>query len=180
MSGRSGLWADWVLGFWVYIRCCGNGLLWFRPYGGSLLTNASKVTKKSCPGVRHFAEAQCSLATVSIRGHRLRFASLHLLSMYAASPHGAARLPPGWTPSLGLPKGLKIKSHIKSHIKSQSQSQSQSRSRDHSLRQFLQEIGCIQLKIWSAVRPPRWQASSHNLIRAHPMRQSRPTQHNER
>ncbi|MCP1489153.1 hypothetical protein J3D48_005466 [Pseudomonas fluorescens] len=31
---------------------------------------------------------------MSIRGHRLRFASLHLLSMNAASPHGAARLPP--------------------------------------------------------------------------------------
>ena len=147
-----------------------------------LNSSVTYVVDPFTPGVRHFAEAQCSLATVSIRGHRLRFASLHLLSMYAASPHGAARLPPGWTPSLGLPKGLKIKSHIKSHIKSQSQSQSQSqsRSRDHSLRQFLQEIGCIQLKIWSAVRPPRWQASSHNLIRAHPMRQSRPTQHNER
>ncbi len=38
-----------LLGFWVYIRffgCCG---LWFRPYGGSLLTNASKVTKKAWP-----------------------------------------------------------------------------------------------------------------------------------
>jgi hypothetical protein len=34
--------------------------------------------------------------------------------MYAAAPHGAARLTPGWTPTLGLPKGLKIKSHIKS------------------------------------------------------------------
>ncbi|AKA26880.1 hypothetical protein PCL1606_54350 [Pseudomonas chlororaphis] len=24
----------------VHIRCCGNGHLWFRPYGGSLFTNA--------------------------------------------------------------------------------------------------------------------------------------------
>ncbi len=31
----------------VYIRCCGNGFLGFRPYGGSLLANAPKVTKKS-------------------------------------------------------------------------------------------------------------------------------------
>jgi hypothetical protein len=40
--------------------------------------------------------------------------------MYAAAPHGAARLIPGWTPTLGLPKGLKIKSHVKSQIKSPS------------------------------------------------------------
>ena len=68
--------------------------------GGFALTASpffkrQKGTKRLCPGVRHFAEAQCSLATVSIRGHRLRFASLHLLSMYAATPHGAARLTPG-------------------------------------------------------------------------------------
>ncbi len=31
----------------VYIRCCGNGFLGFRPYGGSLLANAPKVTKRS-------------------------------------------------------------------------------------------------------------------------------------
>ncbi|TPG73589.1 hypothetical protein EAH78_26850 [Pseudomonas arsenicoxydans] len=35
-----------------------------------------KGTKRLRPGVRHFAKAQCSLATVSIRGHRLRSASL--------------------------------------------------------------------------------------------------------
>jgi hypothetical protein len=33
--------------------------------------------------------------------------------MCAAAPHGATRLIPGWTPTLGLPKGLKIKSQIK-------------------------------------------------------------------
>ncbi|SEP16857.1 hypothetical protein SAMN03159293_05393, partial [Pseudomonas sp. NFACC39-1] len=39
------------LGFvdWVHIRCCGNGGLGFRPYGGSLLANAPKVTKRSLP-----------------------------------------------------------------------------------------------------------------------------------
>ena len=43
----------------------------------------------------------------------------------------ALRAYPGWTPSLGLPKGQKIKSQ------SQSQSQSQSRSKDRSLRQLI-------------------------------------------
>jgi hypothetical protein len=40
------------LGFWVYIRCFGNGGLGFRPYGGSLLANAPKVTKRACSYVR--------------------------------------------------------------------------------------------------------------------------------
>ena len=165
-------------GFWVL----GFGCISVSPgaaAGGFALTASpffkrQKGTKRLCPGVRHFAEAQCSLATVSIRGHRLRFASLHLLSMYAASPHGATRLPPGWTPPLGLPKGLKIKSQIKS------QSQSQSRSKDRSLRQLLHGIGCFQLEIGRLSGRHRWQASSHNFIRAHPMRRSRPTQHDER
>ncbi|QHC94385.1 hypothetical protein PspR84_06945 [Pseudomonas sp. R84] len=34
------------------------------PLRQSLFPDAEKVTKKACPGVRHFAEAQCSLATV--------------------------------------------------------------------------------------------------------------------
>jgi len=42
--------------------------------------------------------------------------------MYAAAPHGATRLIPGWTPTLGLPKGLEIKSHVKSQIKIKSPS----------------------------------------------------------
>ncbi len=33
----------------VHIRFCGNGHLGFRPYGGSLLANAPKVTKRSVP-----------------------------------------------------------------------------------------------------------------------------------
>ena len=85
-------------GFWGHIRCCGWGLWRFRSYSESLFQTpecrpSKKEPKGLAPGVRHFAEAQCSLATVFIRGHRLRFASLHLLSMYAATPHGAARLP---------------------------------------------------------------------------------------
>ena len=40
----------WALG--VHIRCCGNGCLGFRPYGGSLFPDAEKVTKKACSNVR--------------------------------------------------------------------------------------------------------------------------------
>jgi hypothetical protein len=81
---------DWGLGAYPLLRVL--------PLAVSLLqrvpfSNAKKEPKGFAPGVRHFAEARCSLATVSIRGHRLRFASLHLLSMYAATPHGATRLP---------------------------------------------------------------------------------------
>jgi hypothetical protein len=36
----------------VHIRCCGNGGLGFRPYGGSLFPDAEKVTKKACSCVR--------------------------------------------------------------------------------------------------------------------------------
>ncbi|PTT79654.1 hypothetical protein DBR29_30550 [Pseudomonas sp. HMWF005] len=55
-----------------------------------------KVSKKRlAPAFGPLAKARGSFAPGSIRGHRLRFASLHLLSMYAASPHGAPRLPPG-------------------------------------------------------------------------------------
>ncbi|VII93238.1 Threonine synthase (EC 4.2.3.1) [Pseudomonas sp. FG-3G] len=32
----------------MYIRCCGNGCLWFRPYGGSL-SKSAKVTKALLP-----------------------------------------------------------------------------------------------------------------------------------
>ena len=38
----------WGVIVWVYIRCCGNGFLWFRPYGGSLLRSA-KVSKTLLP-----------------------------------------------------------------------------------------------------------------------------------
>jgi hypothetical protein len=41
-------------------------------------------------------------------------------------------------------------------------------------------IGCFQLEIGRLSGRHRWQASSHNFIRAHPMRRSRPTQHDER
>ena len=67
--------------FWVdrvYIRCCGNGGLGFRPDGDSLfLTNASKKVskKKARPDVRPLAGARCSFVPAFIWGHRLRSAS---------------------------------------------------------------------------------------------------------
>jgi hypothetical protein len=46
---RGGLWADHVVGFdRVHIRCCGNGCLRLRPYGGSLW-KSPKVTKGLLP-----------------------------------------------------------------------------------------------------------------------------------
>ncbi len=53
-----------------------------------------KVSKRLGPGVRHLALARCSFVPGFIRGHRLRFASLHLLSMCSTSSNGAARPPP--------------------------------------------------------------------------------------
>ena len=89
-----------VLGGWVYIRCCGNGFLGFRPYGGSLFPNARNAgpEKSNQKGFTLTYGPRCgsgSFAPGSIRGHRLRFASLHLLSMHAASPHGRCAPTPG-------------------------------------------------------------------------------------
>jgi hypothetical protein len=42
-----GLWADHVLGVWVYIRFFCDGGLRFRPYGESPFPNAEKVTEKA-------------------------------------------------------------------------------------------------------------------------------------
>ena len=59
-------------------------------------SNAKKSKQKTlAPSVRPLAWARRSFAAASLRGHRLRFAALHLLSMCAASPHGAARPLPG-------------------------------------------------------------------------------------
>ncbi len=58
----------------VHIRCCGNGGLGFRPYGGSLLANAGmpaqpKVTKRSRPSIRPLAKARGALTPALLRGH---------------------------------------------------------------------------------------------------------------
>jgi hypothetical protein len=69
-----GLIADHVV-LGVHIRCCGNGGWRFRPYGEALFSNAKKVPKKACPGVRPLAGARCSFVPAFIWGHRLRSAS---------------------------------------------------------------------------------------------------------
>jgi hypothetical protein len=87
----------------------------------------------------------------------------------------ALRASPGWTPSLGLPKGLKIKSQIKAKAKAKAKA----RSKDRSLRQLPHGIECFQLEIG------RRQAAiagkpAPQLYSCTPMRRSRPTQHDER
>ncbi|EJL07228.1 hypothetical protein Pchl3084_2690 [Pseudomonas chlororaphis subsp. aureofaciens 30-84] len=55
-------------GVGVHIRYCGHGDLWFRPYGGSLLANAPKVTKRSRPSIRPLAKARGTLTPALLRG----------------------------------------------------------------------------------------------------------------
>ena len=38
-----------VLEFWVYIRCCGNGFLWFRSYSESLFQTPKRNQKAFAP-----------------------------------------------------------------------------------------------------------------------------------
>ncbi len=66
--GLGGLVADQVVGGGVHIRCCGNGRLWFRPYGESLWQTPQR-NQRSRPGVRPLAKARGSFAPVFIRGH---------------------------------------------------------------------------------------------------------------
>jgi len=54
-----------------------------------------KEPKGLGPGVRPLAGARGSFVPGFIRGHRLRFASLHLLSMCLASPNGRFAPTPG-------------------------------------------------------------------------------------
>ncbi|CAI8840845.1 hypothetical protein EMIT0P4_280033 [Pseudomonas sp. IT-P4] len=70
-SDEGGLTADLSFVDRVHIHCCGNGGLWFRPYGESLFLQApKKVTKKTlAPNVRPLAKARGSFAAVFIRGH---------------------------------------------------------------------------------------------------------------
>ena len=69
-----------------------------------------KVTKRLGPGVRPLAGARGSFVPGSIRGHRFRFASLHLLSMCSTSSNGAARLPPDQSLHSACRRGQQIKS----------------------------------------------------------------------
>ena len=77
----------------VHIHSCGNGHLWFRSYSDSLF-QTPKSKQKALP--QHPAPSP-RLGVPSLRhpsaGHRLRLASLHLLSMTAATPQRATRSP---------------------------------------------------------------------------------------
>ena len=92
--GLGGLWADHalgVLGAYPFLRVL--------PLAVSLLqrvplANAPKEPKVWAPAFGPLAGARGSFAPELIRGHRFRFASLHLLSMYSTSSNGASRPPP--------------------------------------------------------------------------------------
>jgi hypothetical protein len=117
-----------------------------------------KVSKRLRPGVRRLAKAPRSLATVSIRGHRLRSASLRppldvcgfAARRYAPNPLMNTYARPA--------EGAKDQKQIK--IKNRSTSTARSTaSRASSLPQLdrvhPKEIGWLSGRL-------RWQASSHN------------------
>jgi hypothetical protein len=141
--------------------------------GGCALTaphfsRRRKVSKRLRPGVRRLAEAPRSLATVPIRGHRLRSASRRppldvcgcAARRYAPNPLMNTYARPA--------EGAKDQKQIK--IKSQSQSQSQSQSsrreacahpkRTRRLQSLLRRQAsshrgrCTSAGDWSTVRPP--------------------------
>jgi len=68
IAGEGGLVADLCFVGCVHIHSCGNGHLWFRSYSGSLLANAPKVTKRSCPTIRPLARARGALTPALLRG----------------------------------------------------------------------------------------------------------------
>ncbi len=70
--------------------------------------------------------------------------------------------PPGWTPSLGLPKGQKIKSHIKSQA-----DQKIVRSRPEPSAASTGRLS-TSIEAWSAVRPPSRAGSLPQWDRVHP------------
>ncbi len=67
-------------------------------------SNAKKSKQKTlAPTCGPLAEARGSFAAGSIRAQRLRFASLHLLSLCLAAPNGRCAPTPGSIPPLSLP-----------------------------------------------------------------------------
>ena len=52
----------------VHIRYCGHGCWRFRPYGDSLFSNAKKVSKTACPSIRCLARARHALTPALLRG----------------------------------------------------------------------------------------------------------------
>ena len=89
---------------WVHIRCCGNGCLWFRPYGESLFQTPKRNQKALL--LRSALAGSGPFAPGSIRAQRLRFASLHLRPLCLATPDGRCAPTPGSIPPLSLPMSL--------------------------------------------------------------------------
>ncbi|CAI8776091.1 hypothetical protein EMIT0232MI5_160114 [Pseudomonas sp. IT-232MI5] len=92
--GLGGLWADQVLGVLGEYPLLRVLLLAVSLLQRVPLANAPKEPKVCALTFGPLAGARGSFAPASIRGHRFRFASLHLLSMCSTSSNGAARLPP--------------------------------------------------------------------------------------
>jgi hypothetical protein len=105
----------------VHIRCCGNGGLGFRPYGGSLGRAPSNQTLSPLTYGASLWLGMPSLRSCSV-------------GPPPSAIHGRGRLPRHpcrgahcAEPALGLPTGqIKIKSKIKSQSKSQSKSKGRS------------------------------------------------------
>ncbi len=96
-----GLGADPLLRLW---------LLRVPPLRRVTFSKRRKSNQKGCTLTYGPRCGSGSFAPGSIRGHRLRFASLHLLSMCLASPNGRCAPTPGSIPPLSLPTGPAIKS----------------------------------------------------------------------
>jgi len=94
LAGDDGLTADLVF-LGVHIHCCGNGHLGFRPYGEALFSNAKKVPKKARPQA-YGTSLKLGVPSLRYSSGGIAYGLLRddLLSMCAASPHGASRLPP--------------------------------------------------------------------------------------
>ena len=83
----------------VHIHSCGNGLLWFRSYSESLLSNDTKGTKKSCPTIRPLAGARGSLTPALLRGRAAKGPPWPIAASSASLPNCPLRKacvrPPG-------------------------------------------------------------------------------------
>ena len=97
----------WVLGEYPFL---GVLLLTVSPLRRVPFSDAKKEPKGCALTFGPLAGARGSFAPGSIRAQRLRFASLHLLSLCLAAPNGRCAPTPGSIPALSLPMGCQIKS----------------------------------------------------------------------
>ena len=143
----------------MYIRCCGNGGLWLRPYGVSLLEKSPKSNQKgSCPNTRHLASGSvCPPADLN------PWAAATRHPWRGAANPASCRVTHGFKPAFGqrvLTGRLRSRSRSKSTaqrpdsrlewlklIKSaeQKQKQTQSRCKSRAESAFLWELACLRL-----------------------------------